>query len=285
MTTEVPAAPAAEPQLPAATPANVATPAAEAPPEAPKPDRVFTQAELDEIVEKRLSKERRKREEIKREADVLRKLALDRSERREEEKAPAAKPVTGEPQRDQFPSYEEYIEARADWRADQKIDQKLKERDEQNRKLSAEDQQKKAGEEFRKRVKDTAKDIADFDEVMSDIKADDPVARISADPIAHSDMPARLLYHLATNPEEAERIADLPMGKQAREIWKLEQKLASEKPPVKPSKAPEPIKPLDGAKAKPAADDEPDAAKDPQGWTKWRQRQVHKAKGKAGASA
>lgn len=246
------------------------------PPAETKPDRVFTQAELDEILEKRLSKERRKREDIERRLKVTEELALKGRER----EAPPPQPQDGaEPTREQHPDmpYEDFLVLRAEWRAERKVEAKWKERETQDRERQAQEQQRSAGEEFRKRAKETAKDMPDFDEVVSGIGADDPVARISADPIANSDMPGKLLYHLAKNPEEAERIANLPMGQQAREIWKLEQKLAAPAEPatkpVKASKAPEPITPV-GGKAAPSGDEMPDPATKPNEWMKWRQRQV-----------
>lgn len=263
---QAPAAPAAEVPAPGATPAA-------APVEAQKPERTFSQTELDDILKKKDAKRLRERDELRKENEVLRKLALERAAAREQKEETPAKPQpTGEPTREQFGTYEEFIEARAEWKADQKVSQKFKEREEADRKLSAEESAKKAGEEFRKRAKETAKDIPDFDQVMGEIKADDPVARIAADPIANSDRPAELLYHLAKNPDEAERIASLPLGQQAREIWKLEQKLSA-KAPVKPSQAPEPIKPV-GGKAAAVGNEEPDAAKDPKGWLKWRNEQL-----------
>lgn len=253
---------------PAATP-----PAADTPPEAPKPERTFTQSELDEIIKKKDAKRLAQRDELRRENEVLRKLALERQEARErqEEKAPAKPQATGEPTRDQYASYEEFIEARAEWRAEQKVEKKFQERDAKDRERSAQSEQEKQREAFRKAMKESAKDIADFDEVMSEIKATDPVAQINAHAIEAADAPGKILHHLAKNPDEAERIASLSPGKQAREIVRLEEKLA--KPPVKPSKAPEPIEPVGGGKAA-VGDEMPDPKREPEKWLAWRQKDV-----------
>lgn len=266
-TTAAPAAPVTP--APAATP-PAAAPIAETPSaEAPKPERTFSQAELDDIIEKRLAKERKKRDELKQERDVLRKLALERNDRQPDQQ-PAKPQATSEPVREQYATYEEYIEARADWRAEQKIESKLKERDEQNRRLSAEEKQKKAGEDFRKSMRESAKDIEDFDDVISSIKPGDAVANLNAEVLYAADNPGKMLHHLAVHPEEAERIALLPLGKQAREIVELEKKLAA--PPVKPSKAPEPIKPVGGSKSA-VGDEEPDPNKNGgKDWLAWRNR-------------
>ena len=268
---EAAAAPAA-PEVPAAAPANAAveTPA----PDTPAPEKTFTQKELDEILEKRLSKERRKREELKQERDVLRKLALERGEQPRND--PPAKPAeSGEPKREQFADYESFIEARAEWRAEQAVEKKLAKKEEEAKTRTATEQQLKQAEEFKKRTKDSAKDLEDFDEVMAEAtdSPDKPVSRLFADPINECENPAAVLYHLAKNPEEAERIASMGAAKQAREIWALEQKLKAGPPPKKPSSAPAPITPV-GGKGN-ATDDEPDPG-NTKAWIAWRNRQVAK---------
>lgn len=268
-------APAPEAPKPAASaPTEPQAPVVDAPVpgEPPTPEKTFSQTELNEIVEKRLAKERRKREEIRTERDVLRKIALERPAPQE-----PAKPqpqAQGEPTRDQYGTYEEFIEARAEFRADRKVDQKFNERDTQDRERTAKSQAETQREQFRKAMKDSAKDIEDFDDVMGGIKATDPVSKVSASAIDAAEAPGKVLYHLATHPDEAERIAGLSTGKQAREIVRLEEKLA--KPPVKPSKAPEPIKPVGGKTT--VGDEMPDATKEPEKWFKWRQAQVAASK-------
>lgn len=269
---ETPAPGAASPQEQQPAPGASTPPAAapEAPVEAPKQERTFSQAELDEIVEKRLAKERRKRTERDEEIRVLRKLALERTERQEQprEQQPKAQ-AEGEPKREQFGTYEEFIEARADWRADQKVDAKFKEREDADRQRTEREKHEKARTDFQKRMKETAKDLTDFDEVVGSITSDTPVAKVSADALDAAENPGRILYHLTTHPEEAERIASLPMGHQAREIVRLEAKLSAA--PIKPSKAPEPINPVGGKSA--PGDDMPDPNKNGgKDWLAWRER-------------
>jgi hypothetical protein len=183
--------------------------------------------------------------------------------------------------RGDFETYEALLEARADWRADRKVDNKFKEREEADRTARAQKEEETQREQFKKAMKESAKDIEDFDEVMAGIKATDPVANVSAAAVEAADAPGRVLYYLAINPAEAERIAGLPVGKQAREIVRLEEKLA--KPAVKPSNAPDPIKPVGGGKSAPA-DQMPDPAKEPDKWMAWRKREIA-AKKRSGASA
>lgn len=252
-------------------------------PEKQEPERTFSQKELDEIIEKRLAKERRKRDEIRQERDVLRKLALEpRDKPAEQQPKPAATTGAGnEPKREDFGPYESFIEARADWRADQAVEKRLAKEREAEQARSATEKQTKEREEFQKKIRESAKDIEDFDEVIEGIKAEDPVANVSAVAIEAAEAPGKMLHYLATHPDEAERIASLSVGQQAREVLKLEAKVAS-KPAPKPSKAPEPIDPVGGRAA--VGDEMPDAAKNPEAWIAWRNKQIAAQRGKVRAS-
>src|SRR5690349_9666017 len=200
----VPAAPAAE----VAKPAPAATPGAAhavETPEAPKPDRTFTQTELDEILKKKDAKRLRERDELRRENEVLRKLALERSEARErattgEPEKPKPQATDKEPTRDQFASYEEFIEARAEWRADQRVDKKFKERETQDRERNAQCEQEKARGLCKKQMNESAKKIEGFDEVIAGIKPTEQVANVSGAAIEAAVAPGKVLYHLATTP-------------------------------------------------------------------------------------
>ncbi len=264
--------PAATPAAPVAQPPVTATPGPEVTTPEQPPERTFTQKDLDEIVEKRLSKERRKRQEIETRLRVTEELVV-RGKQPEQPRQQQDKPATAEPKRDDFDTYEAFIEARADWRADQKVDARFKkEREEQQSRTASEEGQKRALE-FKKRTTELGKEIKDFAEVMAEATSDpeSPVARLFAEPIEECDNPAAVLYHLAKNVEEAERIASLPGHKQAREIWALDAKLKSTPAPKKASNAPEPITPVGGKTVK--GDDEPDA-KDTKAWNAWRERTI-----------
>lgn len=262
-----------------ATPApadTTAVPAGEAPKPETQPERTFTQKELDEIVERRVAKERRKREELKTRLKVTEELAL-RSKPADQSQRKQQPSNDDEPKREAFDTYEAFIEARAEWRADRKVTERLtKDREEQDRNRTATETQKRA-EDAKKRVQELAKPFEDFEEVMEAATSspEAPVSRLLMDPVIECDNPAAVLYHLAKNEQEAERIASLPAQKQAREIWALDAKLKSAPAPKKPSNAPEPIKPVGG---KPVTGDEMPEVKLADGrvnpeWLKWRQRQ------------
>lgn len=67
------------------------------------------------------------------------------------------------------------------------------------------------------------------------------------DAILDADNSARLIYELAGNLDEAERIMNLPTSRMIRELTKLELSLSNKPKPTKPvSNAPAPLKTLDG---------------------------------------
>lgn len=250
--------------------APVAPPSADTAPIEAKPERTFTQAELDEILEKRLAKERRKRGEIETRLRVTEELALRGKEPREP--APQKQP-DGEPRRDQFDTYEAYLEARTDYRADKKVEERLAKQREEETRTRTEAEQRKQAETFRAKADKFASTTEDFHEVMEASTA--PLTREMQRAIVSSeDSGPAIAYHLAKNPEEAERIAALPEAIQAREIWKLESKLQTQKTAV-PSKAPAPIDPVRG---KTTGVDDPEPT-DPDKWRIWREKQIRAKRG------
>ncbi len=276
MTTE---APAVTTNAPAAAPALAAKPdATAASPEAPKPEtpeKSFSQKELDDIVERRLAKERRKRQEIENRLKVTEEL-VTRS-KPQTDPQPRGNGEAKEPKRDDFESYEAYVEARAEWRADRKVDERLKKRDEEQQHRTAAEKQQERAAAFRKRTEELAKEMPDFRDVLAEATADpeSAVSRLHAEPVDECENPAAVLYHLAKNPDEAERIASLPAAKQAREIWALDARLKSGAPAKQPSKAPAPINPVGGKTVK--GDEMPEPLL-PGGqvnpaWSDWRRRQ------------
>ncbi len=106
--------------------------------------------------------------------------------------------------------------------------------------------------------------------------------------IFESPLGGELLYYLAKNPAEVERIKALPQASQVRELGRIEGKLAAEletpaKPPAEkpPEKAPEKPKPTPAPLPKPiapvgasAAPSAPDPSKmSGAEWRKWRESQ------------
>jgi len=172
-------------------------------------EKTYTQAEIDAMIGKRLAREQRKWER--------------------ERAQPVASSVPVAPE--QFASTEEYAEALAY----QKAEQILSQREQQK-------QQSEVLEQYHDREEETRAKYADFDQVAYNPSL--PITTSMAQAIQFSDIGPELAYHLGANPKEAERISKLQPILQAKEIGKLEAKLAANPPVKKTSNAPSPISPV-----------------------------------------
>jgi len=153
-----------------------------------------------------------------------------------------------EPKREQFENYEEYLRAVTKYDAERVTEQKLKtDREERSRRegsVKAAAEQEKVAKDWSERETAFQSATKDYSEVVTvyveeDIKSLSDVARRA---IVESELGPQVLYHLATNPEVAERIADLSPVRQVVELGKLEGTLTAPAP-KKPSSAPAPITP------------------------------------------
>lgn len=179
----------------------------ETPPE--QQAKTFTQEELDQIIAKRLAREQRKWER--------------------EQRAAVAPPRPVEPPQ----NVETVDDARA--YAEALAEQKAQE-------LLARREHSQVLESYYEREEDARAKYDDFEQVAYNPKL--AVTEVMAQTIQLSDIGPDLIYHLGTNPKEAERIARMPPVLQAKEIGKLEAKLASNPPAKRTSTAPAPIAPV-----------------------------------------
>ena len=206
----VAANPAPEPEVTAAPEPEVVAQEAASPEE--KPAKVFTQEELDAMVGKRLARERRKWE---------REQAL---------KAPTKVDAATElPDREADP--DAYAEALATRKAEELL-----------AKREAERQQYELLSAYHEREEAAREKYEDFEQVAYNQSL--PITTVMAQTIQASDVGPDVAYYLGSNPREAERISRLSPYLQAKEIGKIEAKVA-ENPPVKrTTNAPPPIKPV-----------------------------------------
>lgn len=200
--------------------------------ETTKTERTFTQKELDEILQKRLDKQSRRSDrqlsELKQKLEELTK-AREANDQRPKGDISEVK----EPSRKDFDTYEEYLEARADYKAEKRVAAQLAEYEKKNAKESDDQRQASTAKELEKlankRVADGRKEYPDFDSVIQDAFEEGLIDANSEVyyGIVESDMGHRLAYHLSTHPEEAKKLKTLsPRGVQ-RELGKLEDKLAA----------------------------------------------------------
>jgi hypothetical protein len=189
-------------------PEQAATPAPE--PVEASAVKTFTQEEVDSMIGKRLARERRSWE-------------------RERPKAPAApaEPVS----QDKFESVEAYAEALAAQKAEQLLQQRELER-----------QQAAVVESYHEKEEQAREKYDDFEQVAYNPSL--KISTVMAQTIQASEIGPDIAYFLGSNPKEADRISRLSPFLQAKEIGKIEAKVAASPPTKKPSSAPAPIQPV-----------------------------------------
>ena len=209
-------------EAPAPAPAPTAEPVAE---ETHAPDneqpteqqtKTFTQEELDAIVGKRLAREQRK---------------WEREQARRAQEAPAAPAEL--PPVEQFDS----VDAYADALATRKAEELLAKREADRERMSM-------LEAYQDREEDARAKYEDFEQVAYNPAL--PITNAMAETIQASEIGPELAYYLGSHPSEASRISRLSPILQAKEIGKLEAKIASEPVLKKTTSAPPPIAPISG---------------------------------------
>ena len=214
-------------------------------------------------VQKRIDRAVRQKYEAEAKANVLEER-LRHLEQGQYRQAPKE---TGAPKLDQFDNIEDYVEAKAAYVADKRIEEKLSAREKVELERNAQAAQSKTAESWQKRVMTAQAEMSDYDDVVgsSDIVFKDPVV-VRA--IQESDLGPKIAYYLASNPDEADDIANMTGIAAIRAIGRLEAKLS-----VKGSnttKTPEPIKTV-GQKA--TVTKEPSKMSDAE-FAKWRKAQI-----------
>jgi hypothetical protein len=202
-------APAPEQVATAAPEPEIAAPV-ETQPESPKS---FSQEELDAAIGKRLAREQRKWEREARQAEAPKPVPVEH--------------VTPE----QFTTTEEYVEALTTSKAQQIVQQQQ----------YAKQQQELLGS-YHEKEEDARGRYEDFEQVAYNPKL--PITNVMAQTIQAADNGPDIAYYLGTNPKEADRIARLTPILQAKEIGRLEAKVASEPATKRTSSAPAPISPV-----------------------------------------
>ena len=204
---------AAPEQVATAAPDPEVTSLEEKPVEASK---TFTQEELDAAIGKRLAREQRKWE---REQNAKRAEMQTRA-------IPAEIPSV-----DSFNSPEEYAEVLAERKAEELLVKREQAR-----------AQSELLESYHDREEEARTKYDDFEQVAYNPKL--PITNEMAQTIQSSDVGPDMAYYLGSNPKEAERISRLSPLQQAKELGKIEAKLADNPVVKKTSSAPAPIAPI-----------------------------------------
>jgi hypothetical protein len=180
------------------------------------------------------------REEAKREREARESLEAKVAElERRSQPQQRVETLDEEPKPEQFNDAFEYARALAEYSAEQAL--KNRDRVELEKKYQAEHD--KLIEVWNDRLEATKKELPDYQDMIesSDVMVSDQVR----DALLESDAGPRILYHLAENPDYAEKLSKMTVISALREIGKLEARFEkTETKPVVRSKAPAPINPL-----------------------------------------
>jgi hypothetical protein len=195
-------------------------------------------------LERRFSDLTKQREAAKAEA-LAEREARERLEVRirelEAKSQPKVEEPAEEPKPEQFADMYEYAKALTDYRVEQRLmEEKVKEAQ-----ARAEAQRQQVINTWAQRVNAAKAEIPDFDEMVS--SADVSVSNEVRDAIFESELGPQILYHLAENPEIANKLQGMTVTGALRTIGKLEAQFEKTEPQTKTavkSKAPAPINPI-----------------------------------------
>lgn len=200
-------------------------------PEQQQEPRTFTQQELDEKVQKRVAKAERT---AQKQIEALRQEieALKTSPKPADSKSEGK-----EPQRSEFQSYEDYVEAKAIYKSEQAIEKRLQAEREARENEGKKAKQEESSKAFRAKqeavIEKGNEKYPDFDAVINEAVEDGVISLDSPlyFGLIESDVGHEVAYWLAKNPTEAKRIANLSPYRQVAELGKLEDKLSAKKEP------------------------------------------------------
>ena len=205
-------------------------------------------------LEKRFSELTKQREQLRKEAESERARNIEletRLKALESQAAPKEQSRDEKPRPDQFVDAFEFAEALADWSAENAV---MRARQEDVEK-KLQEERTKVIDTWNERLETIKQDIPDYDEMIasSDVVVSDQVR----DAILESEVGPRILYHLAENPDIAQKISKSSLITALREIGKMEARFEKTvpievKPVAKKSNAPAPISPLKGTSSEQA---------------------------------
>lgn len=208
-------------------------------------------------LEKRFSDLTKQREAARQEAQRERE-AREALEARLKDLESKANPVKDEPKFDEEPKPEQFTDMYEYAKAltDYKVDQRLQEEKQKEAVAKAEAERQKVINTWAKRVEAAKTEMPDFEAMVG--SADVVVSNEVRDAIFESDVGPRILYHLAENPEVAEKLQGMTLTRALATIGKLEAQFEKTEPQTKPavgkSKAPAPINPIKASANGPITD-------------------------------
>lgn len=216
------------------------------------------------------------------EAEFWRTEAL-RNRQSEQQKTPQQqenKPAAdGKPNPDNYETQAEYLEALTDW----KVEARDKAREAKAQETEAKTKQETQLQQFKSREDGFREATADYDAVINQAIADDtPMSPALWSEIQDHEHGPALLYYLAQNPDEAERLAGMNATQVAREVGRLEsrfvpsadggqQQQQQQRQAAPVSKAPKPPS-MVGKQSTQTSEKDPDQMS-PEEWRQYRAKQ------------
>lgn len=203
-------------------------------------------------IQKRIDDLTFRRNQAEREAAHWKQQALARAD---------AAPV---PRPGDFDSDADYEQAMLDHRIESGINRGLAKTAEQQSQKFSQEASTAAGEAYNQRVAETVSRIPDFVDVVS--KSDIAISPALQEALRDSEKGPDLVYHLAKNPAEAERLNAMSVRQMDREIGRLELTIGAAPKPAPPAaritSAPPPVKP--GSPASAPANTDPSRMSQPE---------------------
>lgn len=151
----------------------------------------------------------------------------------------------GKPDPNKFDTVGDYMEALSDW----KYEERTKAAEQAKKLAETKTEQEKTVAKFQEKIKEFQKTATDMQEVLEAVDHI-PLSPALQDVFLQSENGHQLMYELAKEPEEYERISKLPASAQYREMGKREARLSmnssAEVVAPKTTKAPPPVKPISG---------------------------------------
>lgn len=173
--------------------------------------------------QKRVDKLNKKLSFAEQQAEYWRQQAMSKGPAKTEPETTTAKNSVdpSKPKPDQFETHDLYVEALTDWKLEQKLS--AKEQELKEKQVKTEVQTKI--EQHTDRVNKFKKAHEDFDDVLDNV-SEIPLSMTVRESIVDSENGPDLMYELAKNPKELDRICKLGPIAAAREIGKIEARLS-----------------------------------------------------------
>jgi hypothetical protein len=156
-----------------------------------------------------------------------------------------ASPEKGEaPKEDDYENYENYLDARAEWKAEQTYTRLRQQESKDVVKSEEERITQRREEDWTKKVNEARTKFKDFDSVA--LSENVPYSDSMRDLVKDSDVGPELAMYFGKNPEVAEKVAYMTDLQAAKAIGMIEHQLSTPVSPKNVSRAPEPITPVGG---------------------------------------